>query len=127
MKPVIIIGTSIVHLALLFYSLGIILEQRRRRVTSKVIIYVILGVIFDVAATACMIIGSSRGLLTLHGAVGYSGLLLMLIDCVWLWRFFRQHGSDAEVPRNLHIFSRIAYIWWIAAYLTGALMVVLRH
>lgn len=127
MKPVLVIGTAIVHLALLFYSLGIIIEQRKRRVTNKVLLYVTLGVIFDIVATACMIMGSSRGFLTLHGAVGYSGLLLMIIDCIWLWRFFLQQGSEAEVSRNLHLFSRIAYIWWIAAYLTGALMVMLRH
>ncbi|MCX7986166.1 MAG: hypothetical protein N2662_04440 [Bacteroidales bacterium] len=127
MKPVLIIGTSIVHLALIFYSVGIILEQLKRRINSKVLIYVTLGVIFDIVATACMIIGSSRGLLTLHGLIGYSGLLLMLIDCVWLWRFFWQNGSDTEVTRNLHLFSRISYIWWIGAYVTGALMVFLRH
>ncbi|MEJ5263943.1 MAG: hypothetical protein WHT29_01365 [Bacteroidales bacterium] len=126
MKPVLVIGTAVVHLALLFYSIGIILEQRKRRVTQKILIFVTLGVIFDIVATACMIIGSSRGFLTMHGAVGYSGLTLMLIDCVWLWRFFWHSGSTAEVPRNLHLFSRISYIWWIAAYLTGALMVAFR-
>ncbi|MGC8824300.1 MAG: hypothetical protein ACP5PZ_06855 [Bacteroidales bacterium] len=127
MKPVLVIGTFIVHLALLFYSIGIIMEQRKRMVTQKVLFYVTLGVIFDVVATACMIAGSSRGFLTMHGAVGYSGLLLMLIDCVWLWRFYWQNGSTVEVSRNLHLFSRVAYIWWIAAYLTGALMVMFRH
>jgi len=127
MKPVLVIGTSIVHLALIFYSIGIIIEQRKRRVTNQVLIYVTLGVIFDIVATACMILGSSRGILTLHGMVGYSGLIFMLIDCVWLWQFFMKNGPSTEVKRNLHLFSRVAYIWWIGAYITGALMVMLRH
>ncbi len=127
MKTIIIIGTLIVHLALIFYSIGIITEQRIKRVTKNVLIFVTLGVIFDIVATLCMIMGSTRGLITLHGLVGYSGLFLMLSDSIWLWKHFLKYGSSVQVSNALHLYSRITYIWWLLAYITGALLAYMRH
>jgi len=84
-----------------------------------------LGVIFDIAATACMIIGSTKSPFTLHGVLGYSSLTLMLIDAVLIWRFHLTAPGQV-VPRPLHLYSRIAYIWWLLAYVTGTTLVMLR-
>lgn len=126
MAPILLAGTIIVNLALVFYSIGIITEQRRHRVTGTVIRFLVLGVIFDVTATVFMIIGSPNSPFSLHGLLGYSSLTAMLIDTFLAWRHRSSHG-EAEVGRGLHIYSRIAYIWWIAAYVTGALLVMARR
>ncbi len=120
-------GILLVHVALIMYSIGMISEQLKRRITNRILFFVAAGVIFDILATLFMILYSSKGLLTLHGAVGYSALLLMLIDFVWMYKFRRNNTPETIVPRNLHLFSRVAYIWWITAYITGAVLVALRH
>lgn len=125
MKPIIIAATILVHIALISYSIAIITEQRKRRVTGMVLWVLTIGVLFDIAATACMIIGSTKSPFTLHGILGYSSLSLMLIDAVLIWRFHLQ-SPGAEVPHGLHLYSRIAYIWWILAYLTGTTLVMMR-
>ncbi len=123
MKPVLIAGTTIVNLALISYSIAVITEQRHHSVIPRVRLFLILGVILDITATVCMIIGSSNSPFTLHGILGYSSLAAMSLDAVLLWRHWLRHGEEV-VPRSLHLYSRYAYLWWIAAYITGAALVL---
>ncbi|HKK21953.1 MAG TPA: hypothetical protein VJ983_10810 [candidate division Zixibacteria bacterium] len=127
MKPILLTGTIIVTAALLSYSIAILTEQRRHHITSRVLIFLTIGVIFDITATTCMIIGSEHSPFTLHGILGYSSLTAMLIDTVAIWRFRLARGGEAEVPRGLHLYSRIAYTWWILAYITGGLIVAMSR
>jgi hypothetical protein len=85
-----------------------------------------LGVVLDITATTCMILGSSKGPFTLHGLLGYSSLALMLTDTLWFWKLKKSAGMNAPVPAKLHLYSSIAYMWWVAAYITGGLLVALR-
>ncbi len=117
---------TIVNLALICYAIGVITEQRQHQITNRVLIFLSIGVFFDVSATACMITGSSHGLFTLHGLLGYSSLAVMLTDTILVWRFRQAHGGR-EVPRALHLFSRYAFIWWVIAYITGAALVMARR
>jgi hypothetical protein len=126
MKPVLIAGTIIVNVALICYTIGIITEQRRHRVTVSVLAFLTAGVVFDITATICMILGSTQSPFTLHGILGYSSLAAMSTDAVLIWRHRLQAG-DAEVPRGLHLYSRVAYLWWVLAYITGAALVFLAR
>lgn len=123
MSTVLITGTVIVNLALVFYTIGIVIEQRSHRVSSKVVTFLTAGVIFDVVATGCMIAGSSKGPFTPHGLLGFSSLAAMLLETGFAWRHRLREG-DAEVPIWLHRYSRLAYGWWIVAYITGAFLVM---
>lgn len=125
MKTVSIIGSMVVTIALIFYSIGFAKERRQKLVTSGVLLFYTIGVTLDITATILMIIGSSKGMLTLHGFIGYSSLLGMLTDTFLLWRHNLKLGSELKVSKNLQIYSRIAYIWWIIAYITGGLLVAL--
>lgn len=122
MKPILIAGTIIVHFALIAYSIAIITEQRKHRVTPRTLWILTCGVIFDIVATACMITGSDKSPFTLHGILGYSSLTLMLLDAVFIWRFHLATPNET-VPRWLHLYSRTAYIWWLVAYFTGSALV----
>ena len=126
MLPLAKIAASVVTLALISYSVAILTEQKKRKVINLVLTFLTLGVILDVSATAMMIIVSENNPFTLHGMLGYSSLTAMLIDAVLLWRFRMKKGSQEPVARSLHLYSRIAYIWWVAAYITGTLMVMLK-
>ena len=126
MLPLAKIAATVVTLALISYSIAILTEQRKRLVINLVLVFLTLGVLLDISATAMMIIVSENSPFTLHGILGYSSLTLMLIDAVLLWRFRIKNGPSERVSRPLHLYSRIAYIWWVAAYITGTLMVVLK-
>jgi len=119
MSPILIIATIIVNLALISYTVGIISEQRNRRISRFSLSFLTVGVALDVAATACMITGSSHGPFTFHGMLGFSSLTAMVIETSLAWRH-RKRSGDGEVPRGLHLYSRAAYIWWVLAYFTGA-------
>ena len=119
------VGTSIVFFALLFYTIGILTEQKHKKVLPKVLLFLTLGIIADIIATGFMIAGSSKGIFTLHGIIGYSSLLGMLIDNVLIWRLKIRSGINADVPDSVHVYSRYAWIWWVIAFITGGLLVLI--
>src|SRR5664280_3914562 len=125
MKTASMIGSFIVTIAMVFYSLGYTRERRRQLVTSRVLSFYTIGISLDITATIFMIIGSSKGLVTIHGLIGYSSLLGMLIDTILLWRYNIKHGAGQLVNKGLHLYSRISFIWWIIAYITGGLIVAI--
>ena len=127
MKVFSIIGSVVVTLALIAYSIGFFKEQRRRQITPDVLLHFTIGVILDISATILMILGSTQGGITFHGLIGYSSLLGMTIDTLLLWRYKPRNGAVQTANKILNIYTRCAYIWWVAAYITGALLVALRN
>ena len=125
MNTLLKIGTSVVFLALTSYSIAIITEQTKKILSKRVLLFITLGVLLDITATVCMILGSSKGGLTLHGFIGYSSLLGMFTDAVLLWRLQLKNGTGTVVPRGIHLYSRYAYLWWVIAFITGGLLVAL--
>ncbi len=126
MKTITVFASAIVSLALFSYSIAVITEQVKHRISVRVLFFLSMGLSFDITATTLMIIGSENPAFTLHGLLGYSSLTGMLIDAFLLWRLCIRKGINTGVSRGLHWYTRIAYIWWIAAYITGAMIVMLR-
>ena len=122
MSPILLTGTIVVQFALAAYTIGIVGEQRSHRVSRIVLGFLTAGVVLDITATALMIAGSSRGF-TLHALLGFSSLAAMLLETAFAWRHRLQSG-DAAVSHRLHLYSRFAYLWWVAAYFTGAALVM---
>ena len=125
MNPYTLIGSITITAALLAYSIAVITEQVKKKINKVVLIFLSLGLILDIAATSLMIIGSSNSVFTLHGAIGYSALLTMMIDTYLIWRNYLKLGEN--IGKSLHLFTRIAYLWWIIAFITGSLLVALAH
>lgn len=122
MNTISVIGSVIVTFALASYLISIITEQVKKVISRRVLRFLTLGLTLDVTATVCMIIGSTNSPFTFHGFVGYSALLVMVVETILVWRLFRSGGYGVPVPHSLHIYSRIAIIWWAAAYITGSLL-----
>jgi hypothetical protein len=125
MTPLLRIGVSVVVLALASYTVGVVTEQRARQVTGRALLFLVAGVVLDVAATVCMIIGSGK-VLTLHGVLGYSALAGMLVEAALAARH-RQRFGEGEVPRWLHLYTRSAYSWWVVAFVSGGLLVAVAR
>lgn len=124
MNPLAIIGAFIITLALLSYGIGSISVLRFKFVTPAVLVFLTLGVILDFTAVGFMIIGSTKGIFTLHGILGYSAIITMLLDTFFIWRFYLKNGFDVEIGKNIVTFSKYAYSWWVIAYITGSLLVI---
>ena len=123
MKPILIAGTIIVQFALLFYTIFIIYEHKRQKAAKPVLFFVTIGVVVDIIATVCMIIGSENSPFSAHGILGYSSLTAMFVDAVLIWQYKMKNGAEAVFTKGLNIYSKIAYSWWVLAYITGAILV----
>ena len=119
MNDTIMRAVVVVTLALIFYSIGIITEQRKSSVSRFVLIFLTLGVTLDITSTVLMIMGSSH--ITIHGFIGWSALAVMLVDAILIWRYWIKNKS-ATVPRGLNLYTRYAYAWWVIAYIAGAVI-----
>lgn len=119
-----ITGAFIITIALLFYGISSIAVQRFKIVTPSVLIFITLGVIFDLVAISFMIIGSDKGAFTTHGIIGYTATLTMIIDGILIWRCYFKNGNDSVVNKSILLYSKIAYGWWLAAYITGSLIIL---
>jgi uncharacterized repeat protein (TIGR03987 family) len=119
----ILVGTITVTAALLAYSIAVLTEQFKKKVNRIVLIFLTLGIILDITATSFMIYGSSNSAFTLHGMLGYSALLAMLIDAYLIWKNYLKVGEN--IKNSIHVYSLVAYLWWIVAFVTGGLLVAL--
>jgi hypothetical protein len=126
MSSISITGAFIITLSLLSYGIGSISLQRFKMVSPGVLWFLTMGVVLDIVATIFMIVGSQNTPFTLHGFLGYSALLIMLIDVILIWRIYLNEEINAFVGKKLLFYSKIAYSWWIVAYLTGSMLVIWR-
>lgn len=124
MNPLSIAGAFIITIALLLYGIGSIAVQRFKLVTPGVLVFITLGVLFDFVAATFMIIGSTKGAFTPHGILGYSATLTMVIDMILVWWSYNKNGMDSVIKKSIILYSKIAYAWWLIAYITGSLMVI---
>lgn len=122
MNPTLMAGTFVVTMALISYSFAILKEQKHRALNLTVSTFLTLGVLLDITATILMILGSKNKGLTVHGIIGYTALAGMLIDTILIWKLKLKVGDLAPVPKNLHLYTRFAYAWWMIAFFTGGLI-----
>jgi len=115
-------GVVIVSFALLFYSIAVIAEQRKPIVSKLVLTFLTAGLACDITSTMYMIVGSRNIPITVHGVIGYSALLAMLIETMMIWGHWRKNRNAVKVPRGLHLYTRIAYGWWVVAYIAGGII-----
>jgi len=111
----------VVTFALISYSIAILTEQRKGYISKVVLGFLTAGVLLDITSTILMITGSRKIPITTHGFIGYSALLVMLIDTILIWRFWCKNRGT-QVPHVLNIYTRLAYCWWVIAYIAGAII-----
>ena len=124
MNPLSIVGAFLITLALLFYGISSIAAQRFKIITPSVLSFITLGVLTDLVAVTFMIIGSDKGVFTLHGILGYTATLTMIVDVGLMWQIYLKSGFDSVIKKPVLLYSKIAYAWWVIAYITGSLLVL---
>ncbi len=124
MNPLAIIGAFVITLSFLAYGIGSISLVRFKMIGRIVLVFLTMGIIFDVTAITLMAIGSTGEPYTLHSLVGAMAFLVMLVNTVWCWSVFIRRGIDSKA-RNKHIiYTKAAYLFWVLAYLAGSIIVI---
>lgn len=126
MNPLAIVGAFVITLSFLSYGIGSISLVRFRIVGRIVVAFLSLGVMLDVVAIALMTLGSKGSPFTLHGFLGATAFLVMLVDTIWCWNMYIVGGRDCRAHKNHIIYTKAAYLFWVVAYFTGSLIVIWR-
>ncbi|MBK6281787.1 MAG: hypothetical protein IPF54_03160 [Draconibacterium sp.] len=117
-------GAFLITLALLSYGIASIAIQRFKIVTTGMLIFLSLGVILDLVAITFMISGSTKGIFTLHGILGYTATLTMVTDLFLILKNYFKNGFDSVIDNSVLLFSKIAYAWYLFVYITGSLLII---
>ncbi len=126
MDPLLQMGTRIVILALIAYSVAGFLLYKKKSAANIVLFFQSTGLFLDIAATALMILGSTNTPFSVHGFLGYSALTGMVVETILLWRFRLQKGKDSRISLGFNLYSKLALTWWVTAFVVGALLVFLK-
>ena len=127
MPSVIVAGVILIHIALVLYSVFFYKEHKYKRATTGLLTFITIAVMFDISATACMMIGTAKEYFTLHGTLGYTALAVMIIDATFIWKHKIKHGSETPFSVNLNRYSLFAYILWMIAFATGEYLAIINH
>ena len=123
MNPIRMWAVTTVTLALVLYTIGTLKAQRARRSTGGVRGFLSAGLTLDVIATVLMIAATGAIAPTLHGWLGYSALAFMAADVWLMWRHSRGRRTE-PLPAGLRLYARLAYSYWVLAYVAGAALVM---
>lgn len=124
MEQIAVVGALIITLSLLVYGIGSITLIRFKIVSALVLVFLTLGVLFDISAVVLMMRGMKGSLLSVHSIIGYLAFALMLSNTVWAWKSYFVHGIDSRIGNKQHIFAKIAYLYWVLAYIGGSVLML---
>jgi uncharacterized repeat protein (TIGR03987 family) len=118
----ILISTTLITLALVFYSTGVWSERIARYLKKWHVAAFWAGFTFDVAGTWAMsrLSEDPFNLLKLHTLTGQIALWLMLIHAIWA-TFVVIKGRENS-RRQFHSYSLIVWLIWLIPYFGGMIM-----
>lgn len=114
-----IIGISLVNLAMILYTVFFILKRRSDKLTLRTLLFLSSAIVMDILATGLMILGSSNTGLTFHGVIGYLALLGMIVESILLWKHYMTRDREIPLPLSIIRYTGIAYLWWLFVYVYG--------
>lgn len=119
MSTSLIISTTLITLALIFYSLGVWSEKIARYLKAWHVVAFWIGFVFDISGTWAMHTMAARpfNILESHTLTGQIALWLMLFHAVWAcWVSIK--GSE-KLRTNFHRFSLTVWLIWLIPYFGG--------
>ncbi len=119
-----VIGSFIITFSLLSYGIGAISVVRFRFLSKWVLIFLSSGLLLDLIAIGFMMLGSNNSPFRLHGILGFSALLAMLLNVIIMWREFWTKGMNSKIPRKVVGYTKYAYLWWLIIYFAASIMVL---
>jgi len=118
-SPLLIASTTLITLALVFYSLGVWSERIVRYLRPWHVAAFWTGFFFDVSGTLAMhrLAEGRFDLRDLHTLTGQIALWLMLIHAVWATWVTRKGSDNART--GFHRYSLLVWLVWLIPYVGG--------
>lgn len=119
MTSLVILSTTLITFALIFYSLGVWSERIARYLKPWHVVSFWIGFAFDVAGTSAMhlLAKGSFDITEPHTLTGQIALWLMLIHATWATRVVAKNNEKLRL--SFHKFSIIVWLIWLIPYLGG--------
>jgi len=126
MMTSIILSTTLITLALLFYSLGVWSERLSRYLKAWHVAAFWIGFTFDVSGTWAMtkLAHGPFNLMELHTLTGQIALWLMLAHAIWATSVVRKGSEKART--GFHRYSLIVWLIWLIPYFGGMFMGMMK-
>ncbi len=122
MTPLFIASTTLITLALVFYSLGVWSERLARYLKPWHVTAFWTGFAFDVSGTLAMhrLAEGRFDLRDPHTLTGQIALWLMLAHAIWATWVTRRGTEDARI--GFHRYSIIVWVIWLVPYIGGMII-----
>lgn len=121
-----ILSTTLITLALLFYSLGVWAERLAHYLKNWHVAAFWIGFTFDVSGTYAMsrVATEPFNLLALHTLTGQIALWLMLAHAIWATYVVRKGSEKTRI--GFHRYSLIVWLIWLIPYFGGMYMGMMK-
>lgn len=123
MSPLLISAIIVITLALVFYSIGVIGEARRKQLLWRDILWFGLGLVADFIGTMLMRQISQNGdnilapwANTLMTISGTAAIILMFIHIVFALLVMLKY---TDYKSKFHKWSIVIYSFWLVSYISG--------
>lgn len=124
MSPILIGAIIAITLALIFYTIGVWSEHRKRELRVSHVVFFWLGLLMDMTGTTLMGELAKHalftGTLSAHGITGVIAILLMLVHAVWATLVLGL--KKEEMSKKFHRFSIFVWCVWLVPYFIGMFM-----
>ena len=119
MSSLVILSTTLITLALIFYSLGVWSERIARYLKPWHVAAFWTGFIFDISGTYAMhlLAKGPFDITESHILTGQLALWLMLIHAIWATRVVMKNNEKLRL--SFHKFSIIVWLIWLIPYFGG--------
>lgn len=119
MSAQLILASTLITLALIFYSLGVWSERIARYLKLWHVVAFWLGFTFDISGTWTMhlLSGKPINLLSIHTLTGQIALWLMFAHAIWA-TWVAKKGSE-KLRKGFHRYSITIWIIWLIPYFGG--------
>ena len=126
MNKLLILSTTLITLALFFYSTGIWAERLSKYLKAWHVALFWAGFMFDVAGTFAMskLAEGPFNLLDLHTLTGQIAIWLMLIHAIWA-TYVVIKGKE-NLRKKFHRYSLTVWLIWLIPYFGGMIMGMTR-
>lgn len=119
-----IMATTAITLALVFYTAGVFSERHAGKLKLPHLLMFWAGLAFDTTGTTIMtMMAQSSGLesgLGVHGITGALAIVLVLVHAGWATVTYVRHNAKGEA--NFHKFSTLVWLLWLVPYIIGLLV-----
>lgn len=126
MTPIMILSTTLITLALVFYSIGVWAERLARYLKARHVAAFWIGFTFDVSGTYAMskLATGPFDLLASHTLTGQIALWLMLAHAIWATHVVKK-GTE-KTRTGFHRYSIIVWLIWLIPYFGGMFMGMMK-